>query len=76
MQLSEYSRIAILGCSGSGKSTLARQIAAQTGHAVIHLDYELYFPGWEELPREECIAKHQQWLTRRASSRYTRSTPT
>ena len=62
MRFEDYPRIAIIGCPGSGKSTLARQIAAKTGHPVIHLDYERFFPGWVELSREECIAKHSQWI--------------
>ncbi|MCL2195826.1 MAG: hypothetical protein FWB76_07755 [Oscillospiraceae bacterium] len=62
MDLSAYNRIAILGGSGSGKSTLARNIAAMTGHPVIYLDYEKFFPGWVELSREEAMEKHAQWL--------------
>jgi len=62
MDFSAYNRIAIVGGSGSGKSTLARKIAAHTGHPVIHLDYEKFFPGWVELPRDEAVQKHAQWL--------------
>jgi len=60
-KLRDYNRIAIIGCSGSGKSTLARQIAEQTGHPLIHLDYENWSPGWVSLPKEEFIAKQREW---------------
>jgi len=62
MNLSDYPRIAVIGCSGSGKSTLARQIAEKTGHPVIHLDYEFWQPGWVLMPREEFLAKQQEWV--------------
>ena len=62
MNLSEYNRIAIIGCPGSGKSTLARQIACLTGHPLIHLDYENWQPGWIALPKEEFIAMQKEWV--------------
>ncbi|MCL2446806.1 MAG: hypothetical protein FWD06_08585 [Oscillospiraceae bacterium] len=62
MDLSAYNRIAILGGSASGKSTLARKIAVIGDYPVIHLDYEKFFPGWVELPRDEAVQKHAQWL--------------
>jgi|GEM_PF-240513 len=60
--LSRYSRIAIIGSAGSGKSTLAREIAAQTGHPVIHLDYHFWQPGWVMLPREDRHIMQEQWV--------------
>ena len=63
MDLSAYNRIAAIGCPGSGKSTLARQIAAQTGHPLIHLDYENWQPGWIALPKEEFISKQKEWVS-------------
>lgn len=59
---SQYNRIVILGSPGSGKSTLARQIAAQTGHPLIHLDYEHWNPGWVATPKEEFRAKQVRWV--------------
>ncbi|MGP6173566.1 hypothetical protein [Corynebacterium sp. A21] len=32
------------GRSGSGKTTLARQLAAETGYQLVHLDD--FYPGW------------------------------
>jgi len=58
MNLSVYNRIAIIGCPGSGKSTLARQIAAQTGHPLIHMD-EVYWAGTIE-PYDVILARHKQ----------------
>jgi len=60
--LHAYLRIAIVGCPGSGKSTLARQIAEKTGHPLIHLDYHYHQPGWIDMPRDEFIAKMEQWV--------------
>jgi len=62
MNLSEYNRIAIIGCPGSGKSALARQIACLTGHPLIHLDFENWQPGWVQLPKDEFIAKQHEWV--------------
>ena len=62
MHLSEYNRIAVIGSPGSGKSFLARQIAEQTGHPLIHMDYEIWQPGWEQPSREERIAMEQKWM--------------
>ena len=61
MNLHNYNRIAIIGNCGSGKSTLARQIAEQTGHPLIHLDYEHWSPGWVAMLQEAFIAKQQEW---------------
>ena len=53
INFSAYPRIAIVGSPGSGKSTLARQIAAETGHPLIHLDYEHHRAGWTHPSKEE-----------------------
>lgn len=39
--------ILIDGQSGSGKTTLARELAAETGFQLVHLDD--FYPGWEGL---------------------------
>jgi len=62
IDLSNYPRIAIVGCPGSGKSTLARQLAEKTGHPLIHLDYHYWQPGWVPAPRDEFIAKMERWV--------------
>jgi adenylate kinase family enzyme len=43
-------RIMILGPPGSGKSTLARQLGAQHGLPVFHLDQAFWQSGWVEAP--------------------------
>ena len=45
-------RVLILGCGGAGKSTLARQLGAQTGLPVVHLDQGWWLPGWKNPPEE------------------------
>ena len=62
MNLSDYPRIAVIGCPGSGKSTLARKLAEKTGHPLIPLDYHYHLPGWVDMPRDEFIAKMEQWV--------------
>ena len=62
MNLSAYNRIAVIGCPGSGKSYLARQIAERTGHSLIHMDHEIWQPGWVKPSREERIAMEQKWM--------------
>jgi MATE family multidrug resistance protein len=44
--LTDASRIAILGGGGAGKSTLARQLGSALGLPVIHLDRIVYGAGW------------------------------
>ena len=60
MNLNGYPRIAIVGCPGSGKSTLAREIAARTGHPVVHLDFENWQPGWVPTPKEAFAARQRE----------------
>lgn len=55
-------KIAIIGISGSGKSTLSRQLAEKTGLPVFHMDPLFWREGWEEVPEEEYLAKHQELL--------------
>ena len=62
MNIHAYPRIAIIGCPGSGKSTLAREIAAHTGHPLIHLDYHHWQPGWVPMPKDEWRAMQQEWV--------------
>ena len=62
MNLQEYPRIAVIGSPGAGKSTLARQLAEKTGHPLIPLDYHYHLPGWVDMPKDEFIAKMQQWV--------------
>ena len=62
MHLSAYDRIAVIGCPGSGKSFLARQIAERTGHPLIHMDYEIWQPGWVKPSKEELIAMQREWM--------------
>ena len=62
MRLTDYPRIAIIGCPGSGKSTLAREIAEKTGHPLIHLDYEHWGPGWVPTPKDEWRARQREWV--------------
>lgn len=45
-------RVIIIGPGGAGKSTLARQLGAVLTLPVIHLDRELWQPGWVMTPRE------------------------
>ncbi|MCL2300570.1 MAG: hypothetical protein FWC27_10555, partial [Firmicutes bacterium] len=61
-ELKNIPRIAVIGSPGSGKSTLARQIAARTGHPLIHLDYHFWQPGWVMLPKDERRAMQEQWV--------------
>ena len=62
MTLSNYPRIAVIGCPGAGKSTLARQLAEKTGHPLIPLDYYYWQPGWVPTPKDEWRAKQAQWV--------------
>jgi len=62
MNLSDYPRIAVIGCPGAGKSTLARQLAEKTGHPLIHLDYENWGPGWVPVPKDEWRAMQREWV--------------
>jgi len=62
IDFSAYPRIAIVGSPGSGKSTLARRIAAETGHPLIHLDYEHHRAGWTHPSKEEWRAMNEEFV--------------
>jgi len=64
-------RIVILGNSGSGKSTLARELAAETGAAVLDLDTIVWEPGQIAVRRpddavhadlDRFCAEHARWI--------------
>jgi len=48
-------RVMIAGGPGSGKSTLARQLGAQTGLPVYHMDQIHWMPGWVERAKADKI---------------------
>ncbi len=50
-------RILIIGSGGAGKSTLARQLGAELGLPVYHLDQLYWKPGWVKSSREEFADK-------------------
>jgi len=62
INFSAYPRIAIIGSAGSGKSTLARQIAAETGHPLIHLDHEHWSAGWTHPSKDEWRAMNEEFV--------------
>jgi adenylate kinase family enzyme len=43
----------IIGAPGTGKSVLARRVGELTGLPVIHLDAELWQPGWVLTPKDQ-----------------------
>ena len=57
-----------MGCPGSGKSTLARELRAELGLPVHHLDALFWKPGWEETPTDEFadqvdeLALREAWI--------------
>lgn len=61
-------RILVIGSPGSGKSTFARQLGAQTGLPVHHLDQLYWRAGWIESEREafrarvDAVARAPQWI--------------
>lgn len=62
-------RVAVIGSPGTGKSTFAKQLAAQTGLPLIHLDYHYHdkkrgYPtnkeAWVAKTRE--LAQPDAWI--------------
>lgn len=53
----------IIGSAGSGKSTLARQLGAETGLPIIHLDRAFWNADWIETPDAEWSEKQKQLLS-------------
>ena len=53
----------IVGSSGSGKSTLARQLGEILHLPVIHIDKELWNPGWVKTPGNEWHKKHYKLVS-------------
>ena len=60
LEKKEMTRITIMGNSGAGKSTLAVLLGKELQLPVYHLDKILWKPGWERIPEEEFVAKHQE----------------
>jgi adenylate kinase family enzyme len=55
-------RIVVTGPAGAGKSELARQIGAQLGIRVVHLDTLFWKPGWVATPATEWEALQRREL--------------
>lgn len=66
--LSQMSRIMIIGSPGSGKSTCARYLSTITGITVHHLDQLWWKPNWIESSEDEFerniepILKEEKWI--------------
>jgi adenylate kinase family enzyme len=56
-------RIVIIGPGGAGKSTLALQLGAVLDLPVIHLDRELWQPGWVITPRDSQVRLQAEMVT-------------
>lgn len=54
----DFSRVAIIGSPGSGKTTLSVRLEPLLGVSAVHLDRELWLPGWNLRPEEERIRIH------------------
>jgi adenylate kinase family enzyme len=50
-------RIMVMGPPGSGKSTLAKNLGAQLGLPVFHLDQAFWRPNWVQAPEDEFRAE-------------------
>ncbi|MGH8883764.1 MAG: topology modulation protein [Egibacteraceae bacterium] len=57
-------RIVIIGCGGSGKSHLGRQLGAQLGIPVTHLDTRYYDGHWNPLPQERFAELQRELVAR------------
>lgn len=63
------SKITIVGISGSGKSVLARDLGKKLNLPVIHMDKIFWKGNWEAVPEKEYLAQHaklleqEQWIT-------------
>lgn len=45
----------VIGSGGAGKSTLSKELSKKLNIPVYHLDYFLWRPNWQGVPREEQI---------------------
>lgn len=63
MEISNFSRIIVVGNCGSGKSFLSKALSDLTGLPLIHLDVEYWRPNWEETPKEEWIEKQKEFIS-------------
>lgn len=55
-------RLMVIGPPGSGKTTLCRQIAAERGIPLHHVDALFFDREWKERPTEEFVRDHERIL--------------
>ncbi len=66
--LGNAKRISVIGISASGKSTFSKQLSAQIGIPLFHMDSLFWGSGWLEiaeqdwLTEEQKIINYSQWI--------------
>ena len=55
IKITDFKRIAIVGCGGSGKSWLSKRIAENGDYKLTHLDNEFWKPNWARTPKDEWV---------------------
>lgn len=62
MIVSDYKKIAVIGCSGAGKSVFSRKLAAATQLPLYHLDMLYWREDCTHITRKEFIKKQNEIL--------------
>lgn len=57
-------KIILIGSGGAGKSTLSNELSKKLNIPVYHLDYFLWRPNWQGVPREEQIIIQNELISK------------
>jgi len=60
--MTNFQRVAIIGCPGSGKTTLSNQLGQLLNRPVVHLDKVLWAPNWQMIPYAQRKQIHDQLI--------------
>jgi len=62
--MSNFQRVAVIGCPGSGKTTFSVRLGEIVGKEAVHLDKLLWLPNWQMMPYPARKELHDKLICR------------